>query len=295
MQLKTILASLILIVACSSESDNQVTNPATELVPVSVHIDGFSVSMSDFPGGVTRAATPAADVTEVTYLTLAFYNGATEAYKVTQTKGSMGEGETFGEFNLSLPMGNYTMVAIARGHKDGSEFALTSPTLAAYTAGNVRPTFTATQAVNIHDNAVVNINATLNRIIARLSIDSTDGRSAGAQNVRITLSGGAKAFNPTTGLATTNTGLSNTLEISKPVGQTTSSSTYLFLASDEQNVDVTVETLDADENVLFHKVIEDVPLKRNRITTLSGAMYGASLANAFSINTSWLEDENIPF
>ena len=68
--------------------------------------------MDDFP---TKEAVQAADYAGVKSLTQAFYNGATEAYKTPQTKGALAEGETLGEFSLSLPMGSYTMVVIGHG------------------------------------------------------------------------------------------------------------------------------------------------------------------------------------
>jgi len=52
--------------------------------------------------------------------------------------------------------------------------------------------------------------------------------------VRITTSGGSKAFNPTTGLATTNTGFSNTVNITTTaVGNVAGPVGYIFIASDE--------------------------------------------------------------
>ena len=58
-------------------------------------------------------------------------------------------------------------------------------------------------------------------------------------------------------------------------------------------MNVTIETLDADENVLFTKTIENVPFKRNRITTLTGAMYSAaSSAGSFQLNTEWITPED---
>ena len=70
----------------------------------------------------------------------------------------------------------------------------------------------------------------------------------------------------------------------------------LFLNTDEQDIDVTIETLDADGNTLFSKTIEDVPFKRNRVTKLTGAMYtNEALSGTFKIETDWLSDYNAEF
>jgi len=288
------MAGLVLLVAaCSKESENMVNNAQMEeaVAPVKVHVSGFSVAQEDFP--VTRSAENVADYNGVKVVTLAFYNGSTEVYKHEQVKEALEEGETLGEFECSLPMGSYTMVVIARGQGDGDVFTLTSPTEAAYTSDHSRETFAYTQAVNITNTSAVDISATLNRIIAKLQVYSTDGRAANATSVRMTMSAGGKSFNPTTGLATSNTGFVNTVPISTAAGVTSNSVSYLFLTGDEQTMNVTIETLDGEGNTLFSKTVNNVPFKRNRVTKLTGAMYTNEAASgAFQLETAWLTDYN---
>ena len=288
--------------SCSNESVNDVENAVENVqVPVQVHVSDFSVSQEEFPSGSTRSGaargtTRAADPATydgVKALTLAFYAGdGTEAYKHEQVKGSLEEGETFGEFALSLPMGSYAMVVIGHGLNAGEPaITLTSPTAATFGEYPARETFATTQPVNITSTSAVNLSATLNRIIAKLQVVSTDGRTANATNVRMTMSAGGKSFSPTTGLATVNTGFSNTVGISASAGTTSSSISYLFLTTDEQTMDVTIETLDADGNTLFSKTVNNVPFKRNRVTKLTGTMYtNNSVSGGFQIETAW-EDQ----
>lgn len=295
MKKNMILAGIaLLFAACSNNENNVNVNNCNEPVPVKVHVSGFSVSQEELP--TTRAAQDVADYTGVKAITLAFYNGNTELYKHEQVRGALEEGETLGEFECSLSMGSYTMVVIARGQGDNDGFTLTSPTEAAYTGDHSRETFAYTQAVNITNNSAVDISATLNRIIAKLLVVSTDGRTANATNVRMTFAAGGKSFNPTSGLATSNTGFANTVPISAAVGSPSNSSSYLFLASDDQEIDVTIETLDGEGNTLFSKTVEKVPLKRNRYTKLTGAMYtNDAVGGAFQLETTWLSDENVAF
>ena len=290
---KTIILAIIAIfvAACSNESEinNEVNNNA--LAPVRVHVDGFNVSQEEFSG--TRAAESLSGYNGINAITLAFYKGdGTEAYKSTQAK----DDADFGDFSLSLPMGSYTMVAVAYTTKEGSPFTLTSSTEAAFTGLHAYETFTYTQAVTISNTSAVDISATLNRIVSMLTVKSTDGKTADVSNVRMTFSAGGKDFNPTTGLAITNTGFANTVGNSASVGATSTSSTCLFLATDEQNIDVTIETLDVDENVLFTKTITNVPFKRNRKTFLTGSMYtNTGVGGSFQVETAWLTEENGTF
>lgn len=287
--------------SCSNESVNDVENAVENIrVPVTVNVSGFSVSQEEFSDGTTRngsvrgttrAAADPATYDGVKALTLAFYAGdGTEAYKHEQVKGSLEEGETFGQFSLSLPMGSYTMVVLAYGKNGDDDLVLTSSTEAAYTGSHTRETFATTQAVNINSTNSVNLSATLNRIIAKLQVVSTDGRAANATNVRMSFAAGGKSFNPTTGLATIDTGFVNTVGISASAGSTSSAISYLFLATDEQTMDVTIETLDEDGAVLFSKTVDSVPFKRNRVTKLTGAMYtNSSVSGGFQIETAWEE------
>ena len=132
-------------------------------------------------------------------------------------------------------------------------------------------------------------------MISKLKIHSTDGCTENAVNVRTTLSAGGKSFNPTTGLATANAGFSNVLPIQSDVGTPTNSITYLFLATDEQTVNVTIDVLDANGNSISHKVVSNVPFKRNRMTVLSGSIYSAGLSGDFTVDTSWHDDYNMNF
>lgn len=290
-KLPLVIGVLALFASCNNESDTN--TKSVQMAPVHVQINDFDISVQSM--APTRAAKPLAEYDNAKAITLAFYDGNTEVYKTTQYRGSLGGGETFGEFDLSLPLGSYTMVALAYGFREGDVLTLTSPTLAAYAGDHNRETFAVTQAVNIANTTAVNINATLNRIVAKLDVNSTDGRPAQASSIRVTFSGGSKSFNPTTGLAVGEAGFSNVVSISAAVGNVTSSGSYVFLATDEQTVDVTIEVLNSENTAIFTKQISNVPLKRNVTTILTGSMYTNNGNASFLINSEWGTQTNINF
>ena len=259
------------------------------LVPVNVHVNDFLVTINTFSD--TKATLPS-DYDGITKLTLAFYSGNTEVYSETQTKGSEG----YGTFSLALPMGSYTMVALGYLHLDSSPISLIGPTEVSYTGPRALETFAATQTVNINNTSVVNLNATLNRICAQLQVVSTDGKASNATNIRMTFGAGSKSFNPSTGLALDDEGFSKTVSISAAAGSKSSSISFLFLSSDEETMDVTIETLDAQQNVLYTNTVTNVPFKRNRLTKLSGAIYtNPSVGSSFQLNTEWLTTATVNF
>lgn len=293
MKIRLFLAGLVLLLAACS-TDNSIHTDDT-LIPVTVRVSDFSVSQDEFPG--TRATTAPASYEGIDAITLAFYTeDGTEQYKTTQLKSNLPSGKTFGEIELSLPIGSYTMVVIGRGHFSGDSFTLDSPTSAVYDCEHVRETFTCTQDVKIGNCDAVELSATLNRIVAQVTVVSTDTKTPNVAHIRTTFSAGGKSFNPSTGLALDNTGFSNTVYGEGNTGETTSAVNFLFLATDEQIMDVTIETLDADGAVLFSKTVNDVPLRRNRVTTLTGAMYSPAAATAsFMLSTDWLPGNNLNF
>lgn len=260
---------------------------------VKVHVSGFTVSQEEIPQA--KSAQNVADYTGVGVIDLAFYEGTTEVYKTSQLRSNASTYTTFGEFECNLPIGNYTMVVIARGYSDGDVFVLSSPTSAAYTTERARETFCTTQSVSVTDTSSLDLSVTLSRVVAKLHIVSTDNRTASVTRIRTTYSAGGKSFNPTTGLATVNDGFAVTNTPSIAV-QTLDVGNYTFLATDEQTMTITIEALDASENVLCTKIVPNVPLKRNRVTTLTGAMFSADTSSAsIMVETDWLEGNTVEF
>lgn len=294
MKQKFFLAIIALLAAsCSNKVDDVVVNNS-ELVPVSVHVDGFSVSQGEFP--TTRAAQGVVDYSGVKIITLAFYNASgTEVYKTDQVRDDASTYTTFGVFSCNLAIGNYTMVVIARGNKDGDVFTLTSPTSAAYTGEFARETFANTRTVNVETSTPLSLNVTLNRIMAKLAVQSTDARPAGVSKLRITYGAGGKAFNPTTGFATSNTGFTVTNTIGSAVSSPIDVGSYVFLTANEQSMNVTLQLLDDNNAVFFTKVVENVPFKRNRVTVLKGGMFSSPTTASFLVETDWETSTTVNF
>lgn len=295
---------VLLAASCSNESIDRVNNEAAEhgelaTVPVMVQVSDFSVVMDDFSSGkaTSRGAEDPGSYEGVGALILAFYDSeGAEVVKLTQIKSDGSTYTTFGAFKADLPVGTYTMVALGYNHKDGDEFTLSSPTLAAFTTERPRETFCKTQSVTVTGSSALNLSVTLNRISSMLRLISTDGRPEEAKKIRTTYTKGGKSFNPTTGLATVDTGFAQINNPSTDVDATINVISFPFLYSDEETMDITIEALDADENVLFTKIVPNVPMQRNRVTTMTGAVYSASPTSVgFLLETSWIDGNTVNF
>ena len=298
--MKKFFAAFIVLLAatsCTNESVETVVenNAEQATAPVRVRVSNFSITTEEMPsgGGTTRAAVNPIDYTNVGAIDLVFYDAANNvAYSHTQLRSDGSTFTTFGEFTANLPVGHYTMVAVARYYDAGDAFTLTSATEAAYTSERPRETFTKVQSVTVTSATPLNLDVTLNRISSWLKIISTDGRPASAKKIKTTFAKGGKSFDPSTGLATVDTGFSQTNNPSTAVGATIEVNAVPLLYTDEESMNITIEVLDADENVIGTKVVNNVPFKRNR----TGAVFTAGTSGAgFKLETDWLEDAIVNF
>ena len=302
--MKKFFAAFIVLLAatsCTNESVETVVENSAEqaTAPVTVRVSNFSITTEEMPsgGGTTRAAVNPIDYTNVGAIDLVFYDAANNvAYSHTQLRSDGSTFTTFGEFTANLPVGHYTMVAVARYYDAGDAFTLTSATEAAYTSERPRETFTKVQSVTVTSATPLNLDVTLNRISSWLKIISTDGRPASATKIKTTFAKGGKSFDPSTGLATVDTGFWQTNTPSTAVGATIEVNAVPLLYTDEESMNITIEVLDADENVIGTKVVNNVPFKRNRVTKLTGAVFTAGTSGAgFKLETDWLEDAIVNF
>ena len=286
-------------VSCSNEGEGSIESiegNEVQYAQVSVNVSGFSASVDEFPGTRTLTRTAVGDYVDVKAIDLAFYSAnGTEVYKHTQWREDATTYTTFGSFSCNLPLGSYTLVVIARGGKSTDVLTLTSPTAASYTSDYARETFAATQAVTVSNTSPLNLSPELSRIMAKLNIVSTDAKPADAAKLRTTYTEGSKSFNPTTGLATDNNGF--TVEQAGAVsdGHYTAIN-YAFLSSNEHTMNIQLDVLDANDNILNTKLIENVPLQQNRITLLRGALFTADPSSfTFTLNTDWATGNTVDF
>lgn len=272
----------MLLTACHKDTDTTTTGKAK----VRVSVNDFSITTEDFP---TKDAVAA--YTGVKAMTLAFFDAnGDQAYCTTQLRADNTTYTTFGQFELSLNLGSYTMIVLGYGSE--VPMTVTSATEASYTADRCRETFVAAQAVNVTSTNPLSLSAELSRVVSKLIVNSTDPRISGIDSVRMTFSAGAKGVNPQTGLASSSNGLSNTVAISTAVGNTSSSASYLFLNADQQSMTVTVETLRTNGTVYSTRTVENVPLQRNKVTALTGPLYTNASGASFALSTSWIGDTN---
>lgn len=283
---------LLLLVSCGKEVDNQMERS----IPVRVHVSDFSFSNEDFPAAATRAESSPVSYESIRAIDVAIFSGNTRVYAATQLKSDASTYTTFGEFECRLPIGTYTMVAVARNRSDGDEFTITSPTQAAYTTERARETFCNTQTIQVDGTTPVDVSPVMNRVMAMFWLTSTDAVPADVSRIRTTYTAGSKSFNPTTGLATDDDGFVVTNSAKPDKNGVLDIFSIVFLAADQETMDLTIDVLDANNVVLLTKHLKDVHFRRNQITKATGAVFTPGPTTlTFTLNTTWLPDEHYNF
>lgn len=283
---------LLLLVSCGKEVDNQMERS----IPVRVHVSDFSFSNEDFPAAATRAESSPVSYESIRAIDVAIFSGNTRVYAATQLKGDASTYTTFGEFECRLPIGTYTMVAVARNRSDGDEFTITSPTQAAYTTERARETFCNTQTIQVDGTTPVDVSPVMNRVMAMFWLTSTDAVPVDVSRIRTTYTAGSKSFNPTTGLATDDDGFVVTNSAKPDKNGVLDIFSIVFLAADQETMDLTIDVLDANNVVLLTKHLKDVHFRRNQITKATGAVFTPDPTTlTFTLNTTWLPDEHYNF
>lgn len=207
----------------------------------------------------------------------------------SQVKTQTSTEPNFGTLNVDLKPGTYTVVAV--GHSSTKSASIKSTELVQFTATDgqkLTDTFCHCGKVVIDEDGGYH-ELRMNRMTAMIRFVLTDDETPDVfEHLRIDYSGGSANFNPITSEGCTK---SNQSELRLPA---TEYQVFTFpYMSSEGKLKVTLNALDIDGNILRQKVITDVPVTRNRITTYTGEFFsdngGTITQTAFgiTINADW--------
>lgn len=209
---------------------------------------------------------------------------------VQQLHQSDNTAEDFGKPSMTLAYGIHHVYFVAsRG---------TDPTLnttdGTITWTSVRDTFWQDYEVTVVGTSNGNRAVTLDRVVTKLSLAFTDAVSASAATINFTPATWYYGLNYKTGEPTSaTTSQTNTMNVpSGYAGQTDVSVSYFSISpSTEWATDVTVNSKDADGNIIGQGIMTAVPLKRNRVTEYSGPLFTAGGEIALTLNGTWETSE----
>lgn len=265
--------------------------------------DGFN----DVDGNVTLtfsaagAQTRSANVTIGDYFTklnvMLFNEDGTKYFEKVRTQYS--SDENFGQMSLTLPAGEYTVVAV--GHSSVKSATIKSPEMVQFTASDgekLTDTFCYCGNVTIGDEPA-QYALTMSRVTAMVRFQFTDEEiPASLASVKFDYTGGSANFNPLTSEGTTK----STQSENRPVSGNDMYQVFTFpYLSATGTLKMTVSALTSTGDVIKKKTLDAVPVTRNRITTYTGPLFtdGAGTITqsgfGFTVNPDWDGEDQYNF
>ena len=208
-----------------------------------------------------------------------------------KVKTQLIDDDGFGQMNLSLAPGRYTIVAV--GHSSIKSATIKSPVMVQFTASDgekLTDTFCYCGAITVGDKPEYH-DLVMSRVSAmfRLKITDDDIPESFAR-MKFDYTGGSANFNPSTFEGTTKSTQSENRQ--RDATDTYCCFTFPYLAT-TCNLKMTVSALDADGNVIRQRKFDAIPVTRNKITTYTGCFFLEGDGNitqsdfGFAVNADW--------
>ena len=261
---------------------------------------GFNFSSSSF------SRTRAEEISYppgITAISIAAFNS--ENVRVDSVKAVKDvDSNTFYAPKLLLPIGTYTIVAVAHGVSGTSIEAasIDSPTLARLHEDKTFGVFSCVkEGINVSGAAVTIDLAMGKRKNARFALETEDIVPDGVVSIwiQINLEGTTMpkdpTFNPATGYATGNWKTSRNINTGQ--GKMFSSAVDLLLPAADSRMTVSLTPLNARTNPLtqYQHSFSDVPFAQNTIVRATGFLFGPNTSFNISFDTEWEPEYPLPF
>lgn len=253
----------------------------------------FTTTNTDYP---TRAASGIADHASKLNVQLFDEDGQKVFSSVrTQTK----EDEDFGQLAVELADGVYTVVAVA--HSSARSATIKSPEVVQFTAQDgekLTDTFCHVSTVEVSGESH-SFTLPMHRAVAMVQLHLTDEvLPEDVWYIKADYSGGSANVNPTTleGITKSNQSerrIKNDLRLHQFF-------TFPYM-SETGTLKMTISATTSDGTVLRQRTFDAVPVKRNRITTYEGKLFGDGEWTAtqsdfsFVVNADWEGEDRYEF
>ena len=225
----------------------------------------------------------AADGKDLTDVWVLDYQGGTLIQQLHQSDNTA---EDFGKPVLNLAYGSHHIYIIA-SRSTGATLDTDAGTII-FT--RVLDTFYKDYEVNVVSTSNGNRAVTLDRIVTKLRLGFTDAIAENAATFNITPTKwyyGWDYINATPADAKVN----QTITVNIPASEIGSTSTtvniYSFNTSSQVTTNITLNSKDADGNVIGQATIADVPFKSNRVSEYTGPLFGSAGTMSLSLSSTW--------
>ena len=200
----------------------------------------------------------------------------------------------FGNPRLPLSFGAHHIYFVASRGRDAS----LNTADGTMTFSSVSDTFWRDYTVTINSSSASVVTIDLDRIVSKVRVSVSDAIPEGAATINITPATWYYGFNYTNGLpCAARTGQLVSVALPASVIGTTGLISSIFGFSDavQWNTDVAVDSRTSSGTVIGSASVDDVPVERNKVTTISGTLYAPVNTHGITLNTDWAEPIDLPW
>ena len=272
--LNRIFIAVVAVLLCVGCTQDGISDNASQVSNQQVSLSFFETSLQPIQEkqALTRVdeSGTALKNSPFTFLNIALIPVSGQGKTIFLQQSKSGVAEDFGHVKLSVPIGEYHLVAVA---SKSAQVQINSLTEIIFPD---RVTDMGYLKMKIDVKSGNNsLNCALKRAVAKFMITDTGNRSANITNLVFHFSGNcSNKLNPTTGLAADISDVNPVVEIA---GSSNKYVAFVFLRSaEEKNIKVGVELKNAAGTTLKTLSFENVHMKTNYVTEYKGALYDLS-------------------
>lgn len=200
-----------------------------------------------------------------TRLSFSFFNGEEKVKTVNQVAGDNG----FGTASINLSEGTYRLVVIA--HSGKGNCTISSPEKVKFYKNKMTDTFAYYGTLEVSEDEDTNQEINLSRAVAKITLSINDNIPENVKRLLFYYTGGSSTLNATTMQGCVNSKQTEEREI---VAGQKDYDIYTFPHQDDKKVALTITGYDPSDVEVSSKYIENIPVKRNYITTCIGDLFG---------------------
>jgi len=266
---------LLLFSSCQSEQESE-SGQCTVTFSVTnyrqVCFDDLSSS------GATRAV-PSDHPATLAHLLVAVFNAETGVQAIPSQKHDYddykNEPSAYPQFSLTLPYGRYRVLVL--GFNGSRECVIASINHISWDSDYVPNTFLYCEEFTLDKSTNLNQKITLKHAVAAFRIETEDVIPAELKKMRFSSSLGGTVLDATTGFTPQNTGRTSDIIVpADSVGKPGMFTSYIFLCDEQTVGNYTVQALGKNDNVLYEKRFNEVPLRINNLTIWQGKFFEES-------------------
>ncbi len=237
-----------------------------------------------------------ADVSILDRLAFCVYDAETSEIVVPEVLQSKGE-DNYGQFSVSLYPGTYRVVFL--GYNGSRTCDLSNLEAISFSDSYVPQTFLYSAEITVDDKTPEQTQIELHRVVAAIKVTLEDAIPEGVVMFRFTSTGGGTSLNAKTEFSPVSAG--RTWGISVPedrIGkQGVKLTGYLFLTSQTEQMDFTLEALNQNGEIICSKSFQNVPMGINTISCYKGKFFDKSVSANFhlSVDDQWAETREFTY